>query len=182
MEGGLKELAQEVGVTPSYLCRVFKQTMGVTVGTYMKEFEREASNGEQENIVRASHGTESSMVNVATGLLTPATTARSPSAPVLSLKAMPVEVDVRRAYGDLDSGFEFDASLSNAGSGILDVSTALMPQPMTTWNPPTPVDRPEVLQATEVIENFSTPLDLDLHFDFDEWLWTEYLPNNTLYG
>ncbi|KAE8152622.1 metal binding domain of Ada-domain-containing protein [Aspergillus avenaceus] len=37
---GLKALAIEVGVSPSYLCRVFKKTMGVTVGAYMMEFGR----------------------------------------------------------------------------------------------------------------------------------------------
>lgn len=38
-EGGLKALAQEVGVTPSYLCRVFKIVMGCTLGQYCKQFE-----------------------------------------------------------------------------------------------------------------------------------------------
>ncbi|KAL3479826.1 metal binding domain of Ada-domain-containing protein [Aspergillus californicus] len=37
---GLKELAAEVGVSPSYLARVFKGCMGVTVGKYVMEFER----------------------------------------------------------------------------------------------------------------------------------------------
>lgn len=36
---GLKGLAKQVGVTPSYLCRAFKQTMGTTVGEYMRRFE-----------------------------------------------------------------------------------------------------------------------------------------------
>lgn len=40
MKRSLKELASEVGVSPSYLCRVFKKTMGVTLGVYMMEFER----------------------------------------------------------------------------------------------------------------------------------------------
>ncbi|KAG9527240.1 hypothetical protein KCU93_g5307, partial [Aureobasidium melanogenum] len=37
--GGLAQMAAEVGVTKSYLCRVFKKTMGMTVGEYIKEFE-----------------------------------------------------------------------------------------------------------------------------------------------
>lgn len=41
MKRGLKGLAREVGVSPSYLCRVFKKTMGVTVVAYMMGFERE---------------------------------------------------------------------------------------------------------------------------------------------
>lgn len=39
MKWSLKELAQQVGVTPSYLCRVFKKTMGTTIGEYMRQFE-----------------------------------------------------------------------------------------------------------------------------------------------
>lgn len=39
MEWSLKELAKQVGVTPSYLCRVFKKTMGTTIGEYMRQFE-----------------------------------------------------------------------------------------------------------------------------------------------
>ncbi|RAK73953.1 uncharacterized protein BO72DRAFT_451282 [Aspergillus fijiensis CBS 313.89] len=44
----LKDLAQEAGVTPSYLCRVFKRMMGVTIGTYMAEFEKEGCGAEGE--------------------------------------------------------------------------------------------------------------------------------------
>lgn len=39
MKWSLKELAKQVGVTPSYLCRVFKKTMGTTIGEYMRQFE-----------------------------------------------------------------------------------------------------------------------------------------------
>jgi methylphosphotriester-DNA--protein-cysteine methyltransferase len=42
MKWSLKELAKQVGVTPSYLCRVFKKTMGTTVGDYMRQFEMQA--------------------------------------------------------------------------------------------------------------------------------------------
>jgi AraC-like DNA-binding protein len=38
---GLEGIAVETGVSRSYLCRVFKQTMGMTVGEYIKEFEKE---------------------------------------------------------------------------------------------------------------------------------------------
>jgi methylphosphotriester-DNA--protein-cysteine methyltransferase len=43
MKRSLKQLAEEVGVTPSYLCRVFKKTMGVTIGVYITEFEKEST-------------------------------------------------------------------------------------------------------------------------------------------
>lgn len=39
----LKDLAQKVGVTPSYLCRTFKKVMGITIGTYIREFEKDSS-------------------------------------------------------------------------------------------------------------------------------------------
>lgn len=41
LEGGVKNLAKEVGVTPSYLCRVFKSVMGCTMGQYCRQFDEE---------------------------------------------------------------------------------------------------------------------------------------------
>ncbi|KEQ80690.1 hypothetical protein M438DRAFT_242240, partial [Aureobasidium pullulans EXF-150] len=43
---GLDALSKEVGVTKSYLCRVFKSVMGMTIGEYVKEFE---TGGKGEN-------------------------------------------------------------------------------------------------------------------------------------
>lgn len=40
-KGGLEVIAQQTGVSRSYLCRVFKKTMGMTVGEYIREFEKE---------------------------------------------------------------------------------------------------------------------------------------------
>jgi len=37
---GLEGIAKQSGVSKSYLCRVFKKTMGMTVGEYIKEFEK----------------------------------------------------------------------------------------------------------------------------------------------
>lgn len=45
---GLNALSKEVGVTKSYLCRVFKSVMGMTIGEYVKEFE---TGGKGENII-----------------------------------------------------------------------------------------------------------------------------------
>ncbi|THY57191.1 hypothetical protein D6C98_03539 [Aureobasidium pullulans] len=45
---GLNALSKEVGVTRSYLCRVFKRVMGMTIGEYVKEFE---TGGKGENII-----------------------------------------------------------------------------------------------------------------------------------
>lgn len=104
----LKELAKEVGVTPSYLCRVFKKTTGVTVGAYMKEFETEASEGEAESSVQTSSEVGSGEVDVEMGFLTPATTARSLSAPVEGRKGGPAEEDVGNVEEALDLNFNFD--------------------------------------------------------------------------
>lgn len=108
MKRGLKELAKEVGVTPSYLCRVFKKTIGITVGTYMKEFEREASEGETESSVQSPSKVGSGVVDVGMGLLTPATTARSLSAPVEGRKGGPAEEEVGKVEEALDLDFDFD--------------------------------------------------------------------------
>lgn len=45
---GLDALSKEIGVTKSYLCRVFKSVMGMTIGEYVKEFE---TAGKGENII-----------------------------------------------------------------------------------------------------------------------------------
>ena len=109
MKRGLKELAREVGVTPSYPCRVFKKTMGVTIGAYMKEFERDPSEGETESSVQSPSTIGSGVVDVETGLLTPATTVRSLSVPVQGGKEGPVEEDIRKyAEEVLDLDFDFN--------------------------------------------------------------------------
>ncbi|GAB7354554.1 hypothetical protein MBLNU459_g5009t1 [Dothideomycetes sp. NU459] len=141
-KGSLKELAGQVGVTPSYLCRVFKRTMGMTVGAYMREFEKEDGDLMGEDVaVQGSvcqslpGGSTSGCSNVALaakvdvtglGLLTPSTTtARS--------------------------------TCSASGEG-------LNGEKLTDWN----------------LGNLEEVLDLD--FDFDEWLWTEYISSDGVYG
>lgn len=108
MKGDLKELAKEVGVTPSYLCRVFKKTMGVTVGAYMKEFERDASEGEMEGSTISPSNVGSGVVDRRTTPRTPATTARSPSAPVEGWKGGPVGEGVGNVDEALDLDLDFD--------------------------------------------------------------------------
>ena len=113
---GLKELAKEVGVTPSYLCRVFKKTLGITVGTYMKEFERPVSEGETDSSFQ-SPSESTSVVHEEMGLQTPATTARSLSAPLEGPKGGSADEDmgnVEEPLGldfleePLDLDFDFD--------------------------------------------------------------------------
>lgn len=109
MKRGLKELAKEVGVTPSYLCRVFKKMIGVTIGAYMKEFEREPSEGETESSVQSPSTVGSGVVDGEAGLLTPATTVRSLSVPVEGGKEGPVEEDMGKyAEEALDLDFDFN--------------------------------------------------------------------------
>ncbi|KAE8346863.1 hypothetical protein BDV24DRAFT_122346 [Aspergillus arachidicola] len=104
MKRGLKGLAQEVGVSQSYLCRAFKKTMGVTVGAYMMEFERKDSLGEMEVLIQSSD-----MVDVGTGLLTPAVTTRNSPVPVEGLEGgLVVEGDVKNVEENLDLNFNID--------------------------------------------------------------------------
>ena len=109
---GLKELAAEVGVTPSYLCRVFKKTMGMTVGAYRKELERETSEGDKETSVQCPSKVEPGPRHLGTGLLTPATTADGPSAPAEGRQGVPAEEDVGYVEEAVDlnfkSGFDSD--------------------------------------------------------------------------
>ena len=104
---GLKELAKEVGVTPSYLCRVFKKTMGVTVGTYIKEFERTASEDETDSSVQSPSEVGSSVVHEEVGLQTPTRTARSLSAPLEGTKGGLADEDMGNFEKPLDFDFDF---------------------------------------------------------------------------
>ncbi|KAE8417620.1 hypothetical protein BDV36DRAFT_296015 [Aspergillus pseudocaelatus] len=108
MKRGVKELAQEVGVSPSYLCRAFKKTMGVTVGAYIMEFEKEISHGKGESSIQyfENHGLD--MADVGTGLLTPVETARNSPAPIDGLEQGLVEGSVGNVEENLDMNFNID--------------------------------------------------------------------------
>ena len=80
----IKELAKEVGVTPGYLCRIFKKTMGMTLGEYMEEFERDPSEGLLERSQISSGFSGSVMFDPEAGFRT---TSMSPAPPGL----LPVE-------------------------------------------------------------------------------------------
>lgn len=110
MKRGLEDLAKEVGVTRSYLCRVFKKTLGVTIGVYMKEFEREPSEGETESSAQPPGKVGSDVVDVGMGmgLPTPATTPRSLSTPVEGRKGGPTEENIGYVEEALDLDFDFD--------------------------------------------------------------------------
>ncbi len=108
MQRSLKELAKEAGVTPSYLCRVFKKTMGITIGTYMTEFERESSGGGTENSVPSPSTVGSGKVDDEIGLLTSTTTAGDLSAALEGQKGGPTDEDVGQYVEPLDLDFDFE--------------------------------------------------------------------------
>lgn len=54
MTWSIKDLAKKTGVTPSYLCRVFKKTMGTTVGEYMRQFEMDTNKATTEPTLQSS--------------------------------------------------------------------------------------------------------------------------------
>ena len=108
MKRGLEELAKDVGVTRSYLCRVFKKRLGVTVGTYMKEFEKEASEGETESSVQSPSKVGTGVVDAGIGLQTPAMTPSSLSTPVEDLEKEPAEEDFGNIEELLGMDFDFD--------------------------------------------------------------------------
>ncbi|KAK5130041.1 hypothetical protein LTR08_002515 [Meristemomyces frigidus] len=162
---GVKELAGEVGVTPSWLCRVFKKTMGVTLGEYIRQFEMEGSEGEREGSIRSAGMVGSA---VAGGSLVPVSTAWSSESHAQWTSTV--------ASGVTDVGTRLPTPLTTA-------STPLAPSeswPAAFADPPSQPSigvegRPAAFPAFEpfhlsvgVVEET-----VDLDFDFGEWLWTE---------
>jgi AraC-like DNA-binding protein len=148
MKYGLKELAKEVGVTPSYLCRVFKRTMGVTVGEYIKQFEIDVSKGQTESSTQCSDSAELGEMDIGMG---PVATPWSLS-DTESLVQSPSRLGSSMA--DIDAGFSMPVTISNSPLA-----------PIESW--PASVDVPPFHTSTGTDEA------LDMYFDFDEWLWTE---------
>jgi len=63
MKWSLKELAKQVGVTPSYLCRVFKKTMGSTIGEYMRQFEVQTDAATTGEVIPSPCTTDTTIVS-----------------------------------------------------------------------------------------------------------------------
>lgn len=120
-EGGLKAMAKDVGVTPSYLCRVFKKTMGCTITQYIKSFEEM----ETSSTVRPPDGRNE--LAVSTGL--------SESLPVPVDPLEPAEVlpqnpnDHIALPSDLEDDFDFDEWLWTADMDIMDLTPAKLMSP-----------------------------------------------------
>lgn len=106
MKRGLKELAKEVGVTPSYLCRVFKKRMGMTIGTYLMEFEKELN----EDGTESSAPTPSQFGSDASAgtKRTLPTTEKSSPVPVDEMQGKWSKEEVGNVAEALDLNFNFD--------------------------------------------------------------------------
>ena len=153
MRRGLKELAKEVGVTPSYLCRVFKKTIGVTIGAYMKEFEKEPSEGEAECSVQ------------------------SPS--IVGSEAYMEEFEREPSDGEAESSIQ---SPSTVGSGVVDEETGLLTPATTVRNLSVPVEGGKEGSVEEAVGKYAQEAhDLDFDFDFNEWFWNEDYLNDSIY-
>ena len=106
--GGVKGLAQEVGVTPSYLCRVFKKTMGVTVGAYVRAFETDASEGESEGSVQAPSSSDISAMDIERDFLTPFATVQSPPISIEGPRDELAKNNIGKEEEAFDLGYDFD--------------------------------------------------------------------------
>ncbi|PWY80874.1 hypothetical protein BO94DRAFT_537033 [Aspergillus sclerotioniger CBS 115572] len=105
MRRGVKELAKEVGVSTSYLCRVFKKTMGITIGSYMTEFEKEASGNETETeiSIQPLERFMPGVVVAGTDLYTPPILANGPAVPIDES-----EGGLREGVGNLQDALDFN--------------------------------------------------------------------------
>ena len=113
----LKQLADEVGVTPSYLCRVFKKTMGVTLGAYMVEFERDTSESNTNSSSQSPSALVPGVVNPVTGILTPAIAEGSLPVPIdgLNREFELADQQVENFAETLDLNFDFDTWFLTGG-------------------------------------------------------------------
>lgn len=82
--------------------------MGLTLGAYMREFEREVSEGKTEREVQYPITIGSGMVDPATELWTSEITAGSPVASVEGSKEESAEQQVGNVAEALDLNFDFD--------------------------------------------------------------------------
>lgn len=145
MKWSLKELAKEVGVTPSYLCRVFKKKMGITIGEYMRQFE--ADEAVTSELLQSPNTTDSSIV---------------------SSECQSPESDMLLPRPGAGSGAEY-YYVQPVISGKQNTAVAYVPSfidtPCTSL-PPGPAFSPPSIGDEDAF---------DLNFDFDEWVWTEGL-------
>lgn len=152
LKWGLRALSKQVGVTPSYLCRAFKKTMGVTIGEYTKQFEMQ-----QASLTALENPEPPSLAGLETA-----------SSEMPSLQPATACWDLPKAADSslLPSNTE-DTNLTNgSSSSVISKSPALASE-----------SSPEAqIQSTSPSSICSEDI-LDLDFNFDEWVWTEGLPS-----
>jgi hypothetical protein len=145
MKWSLKELAKEVGVTPSYLCRVFKTKMGITIGEYMRQFEMQPNGLES---LQSPGTTESSIVG---------SECQTPS---------PDMVPTRPAD---DHCYVQSANPTGQNVAIAYIPTSA-DTPVLSRPPGATSSFGLTLPSEPCSRNEEA---FDLNFDFDEWVWTE---------
>lgn len=148
MKWSLKELAKEVGVTPSYLCRVFKKKMGITIGEYMKQFEMPTDE------VLAAHMLQSP------GTTDPSTASSGCQSPSSDAVLPRPSDDHRYILPTYPTGQ--DTAVTCASAFVDAPSTFHLPD-ATSSHGLAPPSQPCIRDEES----------LDLNFDFDEWVWTE---------
>lgn len=147
MKWSLKELAKDVGVTPSYLCRVFKKTMGMTIGEYMKQFEAPMDEAIPSELLQPSD-----MVDLGVG----SSESQSPSSATISTCS--------------PSNLNYSPSCDLTGN-----SAAFSCDPFLSTIPiVSPLPGPSCSSGSSLPLVFDEE-NIDLNFDFDERVWTEGL-------
>lgn len=146
MKWSLKELAKEVGVTPSYLCRVFKKKMGITIGEYMRQFETDEAVSSE--LLQSPDPTDSSIVS--SECQSPDSEMLLPRSGAKHYYVQPMTLDgqitaVARAPSIMDAPCASVSPDATSSCGL-----AITSQPY--------------IRDEEAF---------DLNFDFDEWVWTE---------
>lgn len=155
MRWSLKELAKELGVTPSYLCRVFKKTMGTTIGEYMRQFEAQTGEATLDETPQSPCTTGPSTASSGAQPVTPEampnhSTSKSEDNVKLSLDEpalFPGDTCIAESR-TASAALRMPATVATTGSSAYIVDP-LVPYPMCTED------------------------SVDLNFDFDEWIWTE---------
>lgn len=140
---GLREVAKEVGVTPSYLCRVFKRTMGCTVGEYKREFERGPSRRDEGR---------------------PATTASSESVASTPREATATPSDASTPYSITTPSESAHTRGSTPPTPAMMSFASPAPLPDLLFTPDASLDFEKDL-------DLDWDVAMDLEFSFDDWLY-----------
>lgn len=148
MKWSLKELAKEVGVTPSYLCRVFKKKMGITIGEYMRQFEIQTDEAVASELLQSPGTTDTSIMS---------SECQTPNSDLVLSRSGAEHYYMQPVILD---GQENAAACAPS---FMDSPCASLP-PDTTFSYGLTLPSQPCMRDEDAI---------DLNFDFDEWVWTE---------